>query len=128
WLVLTVLLLVPGLPSADYQHVWPMYLMLHTIPVTSGPLCSADVTGCGLAQTWSLGAEITFYAALPVLSLGLDRITRRLAPRGWGMAQISGLVVRSAASLIVQYAVSAPAPDWFGWSVPGTITWFALGM
>jgi peptidoglycan/LPS O-acetylase OafA/YrhL len=24
--------------------------------------------------------------------------------------------------------VFAPAPDWFGWSVLGTITWFALGM
>jgi peptidoglycan/LPS O-acetylase OafA/YrhL len=128
WLVVTVLLLVPGLPSVDYQHVWPMYLMLHTLPVSSGELCSTDVAGCGLAQTWSLGAEVTFYAALPLLAIGLDRITRGLAPRVWCASQLAALAVLSAVSLLVQYTVIAPAPDWFGWSVLGTIFWFGLGM
>jgi peptidoglycan/LPS O-acetylase OafA/YrhL len=127
WLVLTVLLVIPGLPSANYGHVWPMYLLLHTLPVSSGPLCSAQISECGLAQTWSLVAEVTFYAALPLYARATERATRGLPLRSWVVAQAAALTALSALSLALQYAL-APVPSWVGWSVAGTVTWFALGM
>jgi peptidoglycan/LPS O-acetylase OafA/YrhL len=128
WLVLTVLLVIPGLPNVNVESVWPMYLLLHTLPVSSGPRCSQLVTTCGLAQTWSLVAEVTFYAALPVYVVLTDRLTRGLSRRGWLIAQGAALAGLSAASVVLQFVVLAPAPQWVGWSVVGTVFWFALGM
>jgi peptidoglycan/LPS O-acetylase OafA/YrhL len=128
WLVLTVLLILPGLPAVAYSHVWPMYALIHTLPITSGPQCSAQVTSCGLAQTWSLVAELTFYVVLPVYALATERMTRGLSLRAWAAAQsvlLSGLAV---ASIGLEYVVLDPAPLWFGWTVGGTGLWFALGM
>jgi peptidoglycan/LPS O-acetylase OafA/YrhL len=128
WLVLTVLLIVPGLPSADYEHVWPMYLIIHTLPVASGPRCSAQVTSCGLAQTWSLVAELSFYLALPLYVAITERVTRRLGLRGWAIAQAAVLALLSAVSVGLEFVVLDPAPQWFGWTAAGTLLWFALGM
>jgi peptidoglycan/LPS O-acetylase OafA/YrhL len=128
WLVLTILLVIPGLPRVDFESVWPMYALLHTLPLSSGPRCSQLVTNCGLAQTWSLVAEVTFYAVLPAYALGVDRLTRRLSLRGWVTAQASMLAVLSALSVGLQFVVLAPAPQWVGWSVAGNVFWFALGM
>jgi peptidoglycan/LPS O-acetylase OafA/YrhL len=128
WLVLTVLLVIPGLPNVNVESVWPMYLLLHTLPVSSGPRCSQLVTTCGLAQTWSLVAEVTFYTALPVYVVLTDWLTRGLSRRGWLIAQAVALTGLSAASIVLQFVVLAPAPQWVGWSVVGTVFWFALGM
>ncbi len=128
WLVLTVLLVIPGLPNVNVESVWPMYVLLHTLPLSSGPRCSQLVTTCGLAQTWSLVAEVTFYAALPIYVVLTDWLTRGLGRRGWLIAQAVMLTGLSAASVVVQFVVLSPAPQWVGWSVVGTVFWFALGM
>ncbi len=128
WLVLTILLVIPGLPRVDFESVWPMYALLHTLPLSSGPRCSQLVTNCGLAQTWSLVAEVTFYAVLPAYALIVDRLTRRLSLRAWVTAQALTLAVLSALSVWLQFVVLAPAPQWVGWSVAGNVFWFALGM
>lgn len=128
WLVLTVLLVIPSLPKVDYESIWPMYALLHTLPLGSGPRCSALVNSCGLAQTWSLVAEVTFYAALPLYVLLAERLTCRQGRRNWAISQAVLLTGLSGASVLVQYVVLDPAPDWFGWSVVGNVYWFSLGM
>jgi peptidoglycan/LPS O-acetylase OafA/YrhL len=128
WLVLAVLLVLPGLPSVDYGRLWPMLTLLHALPVASGPQCSVQVTSCGLAQTWSLVAELTFYLALPIYAVLTERITRGLSVRAWGAAQALLLAALAIASVALEYLVLAPAPLWFGWTVGGTGLWFALGM
>lgn len=128
WLVLTALLVLPGLPSVSYEHVWPMYALLHTLPVTSGPQCSAQVTRCGLAQTWSLVAELSFYLALPVYAAVTERLTRGLSLRAWAAVQAVALSALAVVSVVLEYLVLDPAPLWFGWTVCGTALWFALGM
>lgn len=126
WLVLTVLLIIPGLPSVNYSHLWPMYTLVHTLPIASTPLCSQSIFSCGLAQTWSLVVEVTFYAVLPVYVLVTERMTRRLGQWSWLAAQSVGLAVLSALSLVANFSASSPA--WIGWSVTGNVFWFALGM
>jgi peptidoglycan/LPS O-acetylase OafA/YrhL len=128
WLILIVLLVVPGLPSVHYQHVWPMFAILHTLPIYGGPVCSAQVTQCGLAQTWSLVAEVTFYLALPFYALLVDRLSRRLRAGIRARAELVVLAVLSVVSLLLKYVLLSPAPLWFGWTVPGNVLWFALGM
>lgn len=128
WLVLTVLLVLPGLPSVNYQHVWPMYALLHTLPITSGPQCSALVTRCGLAQTWSLVAELSFYLVLPVYAGATERLTRGLSLRAWAATQAALLAALATISVVLEYVLLNPAPLWFGWTVCGTALWFALGM
>jgi peptidoglycan/LPS O-acetylase OafA/YrhL len=128
WLVLTVLLVIPNLPKVDYESVWPMYALLHTLPLGQGPRCSELVNSCGLAQTWSLVAEVTFYAALPLYVLLVERLTLRQSRRRWAISQAVLLTVLSAVSVLVQYVILSPSPEWVGWSVVGNIFWFALGM
>jgi peptidoglycan/LPS O-acetylase OafA/YrhL len=128
WLVLVVLLIIPGLPSVHYQHVWPAFAILHTLPFYGGPVCSAQVTRCGLAQTWSLVAEVTFYLVLPFYALIVDRFTRGLRAGAWTAIQLALLVLLSVVSLLLKYVVLTPAPAWFGWTAAGNVLWFALGM
>jgi peptidoglycan/LPS O-acetylase OafA/YrhL len=128
WLILTVLLVVPGLPGIGPVSLWPMYTLTQTIPIYSGPSCSGLLFGCSLAHTWSLGAEVTFYLALPVYALATERLTRRLSVRGWVAAEAGLLAIVSAISILVQFVLAYPAPDWIGWTVTGNVFWFALGM
>jgi peptidoglycan/LPS O-acetylase OafA/YrhL len=128
WLILTVLLVVPGLPGIGGVALWPMYTLTQTIPIYHGPSCSGLLFGCSLAHTWSLGAELSFYLALPVYALVVQRLTRRLSLRGWVAVQAALLVVLSAISVVIQFVVLYPAPQWIGWTVTGNVFWFALGM
>jgi peptidoglycan/LPS O-acetylase OafA/YrhL len=105
-----------------------MYTLTQTMPLYNGPSCSALLDGCSLAQTWSLGAEVTFYLALPVYALVVERLTRRLSIRRWVAVQAGVLVTLSTASLVVQYLLIFPALQWVGWTVCGNVLWFSLGM
>jgi peptidoglycan/LPS O-acetylase OafA/YrhL len=128
WLILTVLIVVPGLPGIGAVARWPMYTLTQTIPIYNGPSCSGVLLGCSLAHTWSLGAELSFYLALPVYVLATERLTRRLSVRGWVTAQAVLLAALCAISLLVQFLLVYPAPSWIGWTVTGNVLWFALGM
>jgi peptidoglycan/LPS O-acetylase OafA/YrhL len=127
WLVLTAVLVLPGQPGTGGVPWLPMYSLTQTIPLYSHPACSALLVGCSLAQTWSLGAELTFYLALPVLAVLVERLTRGLRVRNWVIAQTAVLAGLSAASLLYQY-LAYPTPNWVGWTVLGNVVWFSLGM
>lgn len=128
WLVLTVLVLVPVLPGIGHTPLWPMYTLTQTVPIYHGPSCSEMIFTCGLAQTWSLGAEISFYLALPLYVLVTEALTRRLDARRWALAQAGILAALSAGSVGLQFVVLYPAPPWVGWTIVGNVFWFALGM
>ena len=128
WLALTVLAVVPGLPSLGHVTLWPMYTLTQTIPIHGGPSCSKLIVGCSLAQTWSLGVELTFYLALPLYALATEWLTRGLSVGRWAAAQAALLATLSAASIVVQFVVLYPPPQWVGWTVTGNVFSFALGM
>jgi peptidoglycan/LPS O-acetylase OafA/YrhL len=128
WLVLTVLVILPGVPRVTFGPLWTMYGLVHTLVMVHGQTCVDAVSPpCGLAQTWSLVVELTFYAVLPVYVLVVERLTRRLALRGWALAQLSTLAGLSALSVIPQLLTSS-VPTWMGASVAAYVFWFALGM
>jgi peptidoglycan/LPS O-acetylase OafA/YrhL len=128
WLVLTVLVIVPGVTGVIDGHWWPMYALVHTLPVFDGRRCIEAPTSCGLAQTWSLVVELTFYLVLPLYAMAMAALTRRTGLRGWMLAELVVLSVLSALSVVLQYVVLDPLPRWFGTSVAGYVLWFALGM
>jgi peptidoglycan/LPS O-acetylase OafA/YrhL len=105
-----------------------MYAMVHTLPVYHGQRCASAVFTCGLAQTWSLVVELTFYIALPLYAYVVARLTRGLRVRAWIVTELALLAALSAISMIVQFSGSGTAPAWFGASALGYVFWFALGM
>jgi len=128
WVLLTILIVVPGVTGEVGGNWWPMYALVHTLPVYHGARCSDLVFKCGLAQTWSLVVEATFYVALPLYALVVDCATRRLSSRRWLQVQLLLLTALSALSLVLQFALLDPAPTWVTGSVIGYLFWFSLGM
>jgi len=123
WALVVVVLL--ALPEADGPHplrTWLTYLgVLQTY--TPDPLVE------GLTHTWSLGAEISFYVALPVLAFLLGR-RRRGDVDGSARAQLVGLLLLAIVGLamsVVRGAQLVPDPR-VGFWLPTFLDWFALGM
>lgn len=129
WLVLTVLTLARGLTGVHESNWAGQYSLLQTLPLFEGTGCSSAITECGLAQTWSLVVEFTFYALLPVYVI----LAARLAPSGgvtrWMTYELAGLAALAAVSVAVGPTASDGDPDtWTGGTVAGYGLWFALGM
>jgi peptidoglycan/LPS O-acetylase OafA/YrhL len=139
WVAVTALVILPGMTGVVDGHWLPMYAIAHTLPVYDGRGCTG-ADGCGLAQTWSLVVEVTFYAALPLYAFAVGRLTRGLDARGWMWTELVTLAGVSAISILLRYDVWAAktvpghyvpvgqAPIWFVRSVVGYAFWFALGM
>jgi len=90
----------------------------------------ADTVVSGpISQAWSLGTEITFYAALPLLGLAARAIGRRTG--GAAIPQVLLVASLIAASLLYRWAVvehaGASAPAMATW-LPGYMDQFGLGM
>jgi peptidoglycan/LPS O-acetylase OafA/YrhL len=129
WVVLTVLTILPGITGVSGGNPVPQYGLFFTLPILGGPVCYG-FTDCGLAQTWSLVVELTFYAALPLYALAMGRLTGRLALRTWIRVEIAILAVLGAASLLFMFVlVPAGGPSlWLSSTAAGSWYWFSLGM
>jgi peptidoglycan/LPS O-acetylase OafA/YrhL len=119
---------VPGLTAVIDGNWWPVYALAHALPVNEGRACLDVPFGCGLAQTWSLVVEVTFYAALPLYAYAAARLTSGLALRRWMLAELTLLAALSALSIALQFLVLESGSRWLGGSVLGYVFWFALGM
>jgi peptidoglycan/LPS O-acetylase OafA/YrhL len=128
WVVLTFVIVVPGLTGVIDGTWWPMYALVHTLPVYSGRSCVDVPLQCGVSQTWSLVVELTFYLVLPAYAWAAGRLTRGLGRRTWVRAELAVLAALSAVSVVLHTWVLDPVPAWFGSSVLGYVLWFALGM
>jgi peptidoglycan/LPS O-acetylase OafA/YrhL len=130
WLALTVLTILPGFTGVTGGNPVPQYGLFFTLPVLGGPVCSGYASDCGLSQTWSLVAELSFYAVLPLYALAMLRLTRRLPLRSWMRVEIAVLALLGAASLmfvLVLVPASGPSP-WLGRTAAGYWFWFSIGM
>ncbi len=129
WLILTVLTLLPGLTGVFQGNWWQQYAILDTLPVHSGLGCAGAPLDCGLAQTWSLVVEVTFYALLPLYALVAAWLFRRLATSAWLRAELLFLGTLSTLSVILRFTELIPISSrWIDASVLGSVLWFALGM
>lgn len=85
----------------------------------------------GISQAWTLCVEVTFYAMLPLLALGVRRLGGQRTVLRSEVALCVGLVL---ASLIWQAIICWRVPSSNGWKVPllwtlpGSLDMFAAGM
>lgn len=130
WLVLVVLIAVPGLTGIPGEGAVQQFALLHTLPIGDGPGCVEAVSGCGLAQTWSLVVEFTFYAVLPLYVLAAAALARGRSTRAWLATELVLLGALSLASVLLHFViVSGAGPaSVVGGTLLGYWLWFALGM
>jgi peptidoglycan/LPS O-acetylase OafA/YrhL len=123
WVALTVLAAYPGLSGAFSGDWWRYYGFLQLYGEKTLPL--------GLPPAWTLGAEVAFYAVLPLLALLAAR--RPLAPAEAGprtgrahVAALLGLMLASTAFRVLgaRAGVHSTLTVW----PPALIGWFAGGM
>ncbi len=119
WVALTVLTLWPGLPDVRGTHWWIYYGFAQGYSYRTASL--------GIGPAWTLGCELAFYALLPFLSLGFDRVARRAGRRVWWQLELAILGLLGICSVgygILTLGNSTAAQTTFA----GTFGWFALGM
>jgi peptidoglycan/LPS O-acetylase OafA/YrhL len=129
-----VLVALPVLNPGPARHIWPwvQYLLL-VQNYAAHPWWAA-----GLAQTWSLVVEVSFYLVLPVLAAALTWVAcrgRRGKGAGGGgtgrrarrlLAGIAALAVSSFGWVVLAYY---PRPRlWFSATLPPLMIWFCAGM
>ncbi len=128
-LVLTALAIIPGLSGVSNGEWWGQYGLIHTLPLQSGSGCVGAITDCGLAQTWSLVVEMTFYAVLPLYVIATARLARGRSVEWWMRAELLLLAALSTISVALHFALlDSPPRSWPGGTVIGYVFWFALGM
>ena len=129
WLVVTVLVVVPGLTGVVDGQWWIQYGLMQTLPVQGGSGCTGAGWGCGLAQTWSLVVEMTFYVALPLYVLCAARLARGRSMQSWMRAELLLLAVLAAISVALDAnGVDPGVRSWVSGTLVGYVLWFALGM
>jgi peptidoglycan/LPS O-acetylase OafA/YrhL len=130
WLVLIVLVLAPGVLGVPGSGGLQQFALIHTLPVGDGPACIAAVSQCGLAQTWSLVVEVTFYALLPFYALAAAALARGRSVREWLPIELLLLGALAIGSMILRFVLlDGPGPTTVvGGTLLGYWLWFALGM
>ncbi len=121
WVV--VVFAVVLLPENHWPSLsgWLVQLLLLQTYVTDGLLP-------GLKQMWSLGTEVAFYAALPVLGILVRRLPGRTITRraAWQLGFLGCLVIIAIGYRVLAFdsSVSGRPQYW----LPGYLDWFAVGM
>jgi peptidoglycan/LPS O-acetylase OafA/YrhL len=80
-----------------------------------------------IGPTWSLSIEIAFYASLPLLAVGIDRLARRgdsLRSRTWSALTLAALMIPAGIAYFSFAGRGRLLPDW----LPAHINLFAVGM
>ncbi len=128
WLILILLWVVPGVSGTGGGDWLPHLLLLQTLPGTGWESsCVTAIFDCGLAQTWSLVVELTFYVALPFYVLVAAKLAAGREARFWVPLELGLLAALSLLSVLFTHQVFESS-QLIGASVLGYVLWFALGM
>jgi peptidoglycan/LPS O-acetylase OafA/YrhL len=129
WAILAVLLVAPGISAYNgVPTIWEP-LLLHQLPLPGNSPCEVTTSTCGLAQTWSLTVEVTFYAILPLYVVAAGALASNRGSRQWLRNEMLLLLTLSVASLVLAHFTVEPNQlSWAAGSVLGYVFWFALGM
>ena len=129
WLVLAVLTVLPGVTGIAGGSWLAHVTLLQTLPgLGADSSCVTAISDCGLAQTWSLVVEVSFYAALPLYVLLAGRLAAGRTPRQWVPVELGLLAVLSTISLVLHFALFPDGSSIVGATALGFGLWFALGM
>lgn len=130
WVALTALAIFPGLLGVFGSDWLGFYSLAGNLddPFTN-PECNGFVFRCGLPQTWSLTAEISFYIILPLYVWATNRMARGLSTRRWVRRELVLLAVLGCASAILSIEPFGLRDDtWFRFSFLGNMIWIGLGL
>ena len=130
WLVLTVLVVLPGQTGVVGDDWIRQYGFFHTVPLSGGePSCVRAILDCGLAQTWSLAVEMTFYALLPLYVVAAARLARGRSVGTWMRSELLLLGGLATASVVGEFFIfDAGTRSWVGGTALSYLLWFGLGM
>ena len=124
WFVLTILVLAFGVTIDSLYQAFMFYGLFQ--------IYDPDLALKGMVQAWTLCTEVSFYAALPFLALGAQRLLIRVTSRARRMQLLlvfcAGLYL---VSVVWRLFLTAADPSWaragFLW-LPGQLDYFALGL
>jgi peptidoglycan/LPS O-acetylase OafA/YrhL len=129
WLVLTVLVILPFTTGVVNGEGLQQYALLQTLPLADGGGCTVAYDECGLAQTWSLVVELTFYIALPAYVVVSTLLARGRPLRRWVPTELALLALLAAVSVYAALGLDHEgARPLTGGTVLGFAYWFALGL
>ena len=119
WVALTLLAVWPGGNDVFTGNWWAYYGFAQGYG-------SITFFG-GITAAWTLGAEVVFYATLPLVSAAFGWAARRAGRRVWWQFEAAILLLLSAASL--GYRIYANTHSGYPQAtVFATFAWFAAGM
>jgi peptidoglycan/LPS O-acetylase OafA/YrhL len=128
WLILVVLWIVPGVTGTADGGWLSHLLLIQTLPGTGEETsCVTAILDCGLAQTWSLVVEFSFYVLLPFYVLAAGKLAAGRQASSWVPLELGLLAALSVLSVVLTYGVFQNS-TLLGSSVFGFVLWFALGM
>lgn len=127
WAALLVLGIYPGLDQLNAKVLPFNILLLHAwIP---------GYTKSGIGPSWTLCAEVAFYALLPLIAAGIWKVARHRAssPERTLRIQLMTAGALWAGSLLLALVLTSPERHirklaFLGDALPGVFHWFALGM
>jgi peptidoglycan/LPS O-acetylase OafA/YrhL len=125
WVAITLAAIYPGLPGIFSSDWWKYYGLLH--------IYFSDSVFGGLAVSWTLCTEVSFYLLIPLIAYVADRLARGGDARMWRRLEIAALVIVSALAVEwhhhfsggnVLTAIAYARALW----LPGLACYFAIGM
>jgi peptidoglycan/LPS O-acetylase OafA/YrhL len=124
WLALTVLAIWPGLPQMWEAHDWVYYGLVQVY--------FQDWTLGGVLPAWSLAVEISFYAALPLLVLLMERPFMGSTRAAKIRSELILVAVLFAGAILFRVLLrssegAVPHSNLY-FTLAGNFDWFALGM
>jgi peptidoglycan/LPS O-acetylase OafA/YrhL len=124
WLALTVLAIWPGLQQMWEPHDWVYYGLVHVY--------FPDWMPGGLLPAWSLAVEISFYAALPLVVLLMERPFMGRTRAAKIRSELWMMAVLALAAIAFRVIVRTGDPDFpdsnLYFTLLGNFDWFVLGM
>jgi peptidoglycan/LPS O-acetylase OafA/YrhL len=135
WVV--VLIALPVLSPGPARSAWPWIQYLLLIQNYAAHPWWTGTGAAGLAQTWTLVVDVSFYLALPAIAAALTWLAcrgRRSRPGADDVSRrarrlLAGIAVLAASSFGWTVLAYYPRPAfWFAGTLPPMLIWFAVGM
>ena len=124
WLALTVLAIWPGLQQMWEPHDWVYYGLVQ--------IYFPDWMPGGLLPAWSLAVEISFYAALPLIVLLMERPFMGRTRQAKIRSELAMMAVLATAAIAFRVIVRTGDPGFpdsnLYFTLLGNFDWFVLGM
>ncbi len=127
-----VLIALPVFNAGSVQQIWHWVQYLLLLQIYDPRPWWSGTGAVGLAQTWSLAVEVSFYLVLPLLAAALTWFAARGGPRTLSARArrlLTAIGILAASSFGFTALAYYPQPNWwFSGTLPPLMIWFCVGM